>query len=345
MNAEIKPVLLTELYKTNFSIFADLTEVKRKNQIKKVSYLEEMARLLEVKLDDIDLRKVLKFSGNEIQNTQTDINKILAEFKREDFVEEVTEELSETNVKKIDELLKSRLGSGLRDLERTLESKKRDYTRFSEAVNKALFEISSATEKIRQAKDADYSEYQEMITKILEDKRFKLKSVNDDSIDFYIDEDIINTYKNPRLDVDLRVNLGRFLLRVTVNGGFSVKGLGAENNIVVSSYIHPHIGSDGKICLGNMQDLMNEAASNNDLFSMLDVAYQVLTNYYHENPYRPLDEFASKSRQIQPNGQIFEGELPQDEEDYDDEEWIGERMVSCYECETEYEIDFENEHY
>ena len=127
----VKSLILSELFKTNFSIFADLDADKRKSQIEKIHYIDTISRQLET---DISMSNLLEFIPNEngiITATNAEINKALIGFTPEkiktitevfEITSEVKKSLLALNNKTVVEE-KSRL----RDVISNCSSKMEDY--------------------------------------------------------------------------------------------------------------------------------------------------------------------------------------------------------------------------
>ena len=114
-----------------------------------------------------------------------------------------------------------------------------------------------------------------------------------------------------------------------------------SDNLNVDGYYHPHLGSGGDVCLGNMGELYNEAIANGDVFAAIDAIMAVLLNYNNGDPYISLARFAERSRQIQPNGEILGNAPEQQERQEDDSDEERVQSHECPECGESNEVYFE----
>jgi ssDNA-binding Zn-finger/Zn-ribbon topoisomerase 1 len=81
-----------------------------------------------------------------------------------------------------------------------------------------------------------------------------------------------------------------------------------------------------------MKELFEESQRNCDIHEMLNVTMAILNNYNDGDPYIALPHFATASKQIQPNGEALTRDMQ-----------IRTQYHTCYECETEMEVEFQPE--
>lgn len=341
-NTTIK-VVLNEVFKTNFSIFDSYEDIVKKDQIKTISYIETIAKELEINLVDVNLFDILKNNEIIITADNAEINKALLSFDREKYFGTTEEveivELNEEQIKNIDVAYSTVLTRKIKARQDEANSNVRsamDRLRQHKDYMKRAYDLREESKTLQVS---DYSCIVEDLKKIANDKRFELLSVSDTGmVNILIKEEIINTYKNSRAGIDLRVNLGMFKIKVNLVSGLDFTVEMHRNNVECSNgefsgIYHPHLNNSGEICLGNMQELFDENRKDSNIFGMIDVAYSVLTTYNEDNPYISLAEFAQNSQQVQPSGEVLEA--PEQETRYQHQE--------CPECEYEHEVTFQPE--
>lgn len=343
--AQLPKIVLNEVFKTNFSIFDSYEETVKKEQIKKLNYIEQIAYQLEKNLTDVNLFDIFENKDGIITADETQINTNLINFNREEYfgkpdpIQEI-KKLNADQLKIINTVY----------LERMKRIKCQKEGEISSFISKALSaqrkcntHMANAS-KIRQELKLITLESTEplvnSINEVLKDTRFSLGNFSgnterNDSIEFLINDDIICTHKNSRADIDLRVNLGLFAIQVKFDDGINIRVIKKGNNIDCHSrdygnIYHPHLGNDGEICLGNMSDLFMEAIQDFNLYKLCDITYNILMNYNDGNPFVSLINFAQTSQQIQPNGEKLELISSSNRDQYH----------NCPECEHEFEIEF-----
>lgn len=105
---------------------------------------------------------------------------------------------------------------------------------------------------------------------------------------------IILRYVNKAQAADMTVPLGRFYVRLGTKS-CSPTALPMNNpdhpNVSKNKHNHPHVCSTGKFCFGNMLTDFNKAVGACDYVKVMEFAKTVLTGYWPDNPYVPLDKF------------------------------------------------------
>lgn len=334
MSEEIKQIAtLEEIFKSNFSLFDSCAVDIRAEQIKKINFIEVMERDLEKNLKDVNLFDIIKNEDKLFTATDPEIIDALIAFDRGKYfvTEEIKREdvvLSDDQIKVIEKAYKDNMQTAIVNLERNIESNL-DYAISSLTDHQNYMrQVSESRNKIEQLGPVDYLPFVKMINeKVLIDPKYSFSGFWNGQMEFTINEDIICTHKNSRAGIDIRVNLGRMKFRLSYSNGIGLEVHKHKDNITSSGYYHPHISS-GNICLGNMNDLFNEAMEKKDIHQMFEITRSILLTYNDGDPYRALHYFASASGQIQPNG-----ESSHEEDHYE--------THSCYECESDIEVVFE----
>lgn len=336
MNQQTTMVMtLDGIFKTNFSIFDDYESSARLEQIEILNYIEMMARSLEKNLTDINLFKLFKNNNNVILSNKREIDNILLEFNREEFLT-VPDEIYEV-VTLTDDQLENISKLGLIDYESRLSKLKCDEQR---ALNESNSLLERSNIKLRDAigyrnessimVKPDTSSIQKKINDLLMDSRFVFKNIDSTSICFIIRDDVIITHKNEAASIDLRVNLGKIGMSFKFSGGLKFKLFAEKDNIKANVYYHPHISCSGDLCTGNMRELFTEAMRDHNFLDIANIAMQVLTNYNDGDPYANILDFAHNSEQMQPNGASINSDDMVDRQQYQD----------CPNCGHEVSIDF-----
>ena len=333
-------MMLDEVFKTNFSVFDNYEEAAKLEQIKKLNYIEKIAHQLEKNLTGVNLFDIFPNNNNIIMATEGEINNILCDFNREVYFEKPEEVheiilLTEEQTKGIDAIYVKQFADRKKRLERNMNSKLDDAASNLNYHHDNLRQASDYREQIKSIQTVSSAPMIDSINKILEDDRFRLEgfhgySYDNDTVVFKINQDIILTHVNERAGIDLRVNLGRMKIQVRFSNGFKVQVFKDENNVQSSVYYHPHLSRDGDVCLGNMQEMYNEAMETGDIHTMFNAVMAVLTNYNDSDPYRALASFVQVSAQVQPNGSPMTGQLRR-------------QYHTCNECELEQQVSFSPE--
>ncbi len=310
--AEQNKLIMEELFKTNFSLFDNLDDAIKKEQIKKINYIETIAHQLEKDLTNVNLLDIIENDTKILTGSESSINNALMEFDRskyfdnpEEDQQEITE-LTEDQLKTITDKYSSSLTDRKSQIEREIKSHSENAGSYLRDYNQQVTSMIGKNKELLAIQEGDYTFVTEAIKEIIADDRFTLLGFtnNNKCIEFKINQDIICSHKNDRASVDWRVNLGKFKIKLDIVNGFNMELLGFENNLDSEGYIHPHVSS-GTICLGNMQELVSECRAKTELLKMLDAALRVLTSYNDADPHRNLSYFVKICNQVQPNGELF----------------------------------------
>ena len=336
-------VVLDEVFKTNFSIFDSYETIARTQQIQKLNYIETIASQLEKNLTGVNLFDILSNNNNIILADEGEINTALIKFDRSVYFTEPEEEhkiikLSDVQLSAVRGVYKTQFENKKNDIEYSIKSCINDAASYHNRYTDYMSKANEYRQELDTIKMSDAEPMVDGLNKILADPRFEFEKfgnqrVENDTVWFKIKDDIINTHVNERAGINLRVNLGKMKFRLQFNAGIKLTVHCSENNLNYRGYYHPHIGNDnGSICLGNMKELFEESQRNGDIHEMLNVTMAILSNYNDGDPYIALAHFATASKQVQPNGEVLTRDMQ-----------MRTQYHSCYECEAEFEIEFQPE--
>lgn len=319
--SELK-ITLEEAFRSNFSMFDGFELDQKNDQIRKINYIETITNALEKDLKGVNLFELFKNENNLITATDTEINEALLQFDRTNFninIEPIViNELSVDDIKKLADIYKSRFTEQKGRLEGYITSRTRDASSYLSRYHTSMREASDYRNQLENLVIQDSTNLVASVNEIIHDPRFEFLGFigNNDILRFKLREDVICTHKNRHAGIDMRLNFGKFEFRLNVNNGYELRILRLENNIDRGSYYHPHINSEGQICLGNMTELFEDARSQGNLLQMMEVGYQVITNYNPDSPYVSLADFVEVSDQIQPTGIIRNEDAEREQDHY-----------------------------
>ena len=349
-----------ELLRTKFSLFDNYEPNVRKEQIKKVFYITDIAEQLGKNINGINLFKLLKNNNNIILAENNEINRALATFKRSDYVTDAVaiSLLDDTETKAIDNIYVGVFKRQIRTMDDLIETQLTQAAKSSRQQHTSLKEANRVRGLKTSHQKRDSSKITDGINRLLTTGKYQIVSIRGDEIELLIRDDIIMTYKKPMAGINLRVNFGKMAIKLSFSEGIEIIVQRYENNIPVGNnqYYHPHLSYKGDVCLGNMDDIYECALEEDDVYTAIDAIHKVLYTYYDGQPYHAIQTFAMKSGQIQPNGKVVEVEPRQQERvchecgeyititfpaecDGDNINW------ECPECEHEadWEYDYERE--
>ncbi len=145
----------------------------------------------------------------------------------------------------------------------------------------------------RELEAFDASESKSGITaqveKILSNPFYKLKATSGNLIEF-ITEPIFMHHKDTNQGIDMKVNFGKFTVIWAVeNNSFKVRA--GEGNTLVDGYIHPHVSSDGDVCLGNAGSAFTQAIQAQEFYKVFEIFQAIFHSYNSGSPFKRLDQW------------------------------------------------------
>lgn len=300
------------------------------DEINAIRYIQMMSTELNKNIMNIDFVATFYNEHNKLITSHQEINKILFAFKNEEKKKkEVPDEIIDLlKVNEIDRISKEKKIL----LERKkcyLDEINRVYLKLSE-LNMDIIKI---VKEISYLRDNHSTRIVEQIKLISEIPNLEFDHLGNDCIHFKLLNNTILTYKNECAGIDLRVDLGQFIICINLIH-FTIRLLPFSNNVFLNEFIHPHFYTDGSPCLGTLKESYNEALTEFDIKTMVEIILTLIKHYNPDDPYRTLADFAIKSEQIQPNGEILEEE---------EEVLNWNHYFQCPECECSWDNIYDND--
>lgn len=116
------------------------------------------------------------------------------------------------------------------------------------------------------------------------------------SVQFMTKERLVQRYQNNSSGESYEKDMGLFLFDINLTDK-RVRVWPAGYNQNVSGYYHPHIGTEGSPCYGNIAMNVAEYLANCDIYSLLKLLWVGFQQYNPESPYRQLSKFKDKKKQ------------------------------------------------
>lgn len=109
---------------------------------------------------------------------------------------------------------------------------------------------------------------------------------------FVTRNDIINSHINRNLGINIRVNLGKYEVKIDLQNPNIWVLPKSGNTRVRENIIHPHVAD--VICWGNAANTVGEKLSKFDFVSVMRLLANLLMDYNDENPYASLYSFQTQ---------------------------------------------------
>ena len=266
----------------------------------RVTYLVEMARsnpqLLHAPFIDtfmvnqetpvVDIPELNKRAFEFLENFTTDNTAEIAILDAN--TEDYTKQYSQGDLTNLEEEI-SRQSRYMRQTDEQIRRLEDDIASYYRAMLDYSAKRDELEERLKQLEEAPKAEHWVFTEarKIVADGKWKLYSIDGDTLLFVSRERIICRYFNPAAGIDKSLDMGYFDLRINTTGRMSCYG--AHDYIEHGSRDwrgceHPHVNR-GAICWGNMGTRVADNRAKRDLLSNVRLLDQLLVTYSADNPY------------------------------------------------------------
>lgn len=266
----------------------------------RVTYLIEMARsnpqLMNAPFIDtfmvnqetpvVDIPELNKRAFEFLENFTTDNTEEIAILDAS--VEEYTKQYAEGDLTSLKEDI-SRQSRYMRQTDENIRRLEDDIASYYRSMADYSKKRDELEERLRQLEDAPTTEHWVFTEarKIVADGKWKLYTIEGESLKFVSRERIICRYYNPAAGIDKSVDMGYFKLIIGRTGKMSCYGVHDTINHGSSDWQrceHPHVNR-GSICWGNMGTRVSDNRAKRDLLSNVRLLDQLLITYSADNPY------------------------------------------------------------
>lgn len=300
---------LRELKKNNYDGMYYIRDYVGGDGLKKVhkalEYIEELASKTQTDVGSWDLQAVFNKDENnrachgDIVTDKRQINKRF--FEHREKLEKGPIGFSEEIKKQVENGF-ARWPKQIDALKQALTDRRRRYTEQTRYAEEAATNYVGLMRALERAEQGDVPNLAENLEAALKEQSFfKFVGIESDYLRFETVADTILIEKNPAAGLDLRVNVGTFVLYIGLNGLTpSIEPL--ENNIRYNHVFHPHVSNEGDICFGKAQARVLTARAEGDFKTILQMVAHILSSYSPEGgPYVSLQSFHAVSQQTPPN--------------------------------------------
>lgn len=296
------------------------TEVRE--QMKLISYIHLVAAQTQIPINQIDMSKVTKRTG-KLKDKKA-INEYLFNIKNQKKESLIKKHIALSVVQHLanhfGKLGKAPEGDEIKKVRSHVKRFSTIYEKDPTCANEInLKRWQHKLHHMTQAKD--YSNLAKQIMIICNEGFWTFKGIkkheHDDNkffLQFYTTNDVILSDINPRAGLNLRMNVGKFLLEISARlNDMNMPYISRssywiypyENNHLIGDLssdrkiIHPYVNEDS-LCEGNSYRAIKQARINNDLPMMMRVIFATLSHYSSAGgPWRTLNDFIAESKPIE----------------------------------------------
>ena len=299
---------LTQLKADGYRVFNRQRNDNKEANIVALQYIESLAVRTNTNIASWNLLEIFAGEGRreyDLLKDKNAINKIF--FEREAQIRESGDD----NIQQIKSMISARANE-IAQVNRQKRSQalrsnyNRKIARSLEYMNEAEGFLAAANLLYRDllANESQTSNMADEVVGVMRANFWRFRDFNGSSILYETVSDIILTEVNPAADLNLRVNLGKFIAEIALeNCSLKVFHLcrlePAAPRVQLESYFHPHVASSGNVCWGDLKTRATAHQSKGELIQLMECLAALLTSYSPTNPYIALATFARKQREME----------------------------------------------
>jgi len=291
---------LKEIIESEYKVFQRMKEENRKEQIDIIKYIDLLTTSARINPSSINIFELFGTGkGFKLITKKAEINKRLFEYKdsldqpkniKDSLNNLSSEEEREKMLASINEISKALYNEQIADIESLVKYAKIDAEEYYTNFNRKMEEVFRLSIQLSHLKKQD-SGMVNQINLVLEDGFFNDPYVEDKFLYLSTKENIICSQRNDARDINIRVDFGKFLIKVDLTS-LRIIVLPLENNRHVTGHVHPYINTVGEICWGSGADTYTTAVANLDFRAIARLLAHILINYREDSvPHRNLYEF------------------------------------------------------
>ena len=291
---------LRETVRSGYKVFSRMQADKKKAHVEAIQYIELLANQTNTKMEPWDLLAVFGTGkGNELHTDKKEINQRF--FKKCEEIKNKTPAevfaLEQRVSEKIDQLTRDLADREKNRLQRDYDSLVRSASTSFDAGTQYLVRAAETKRKMDTFERRE-SPVPAQLTEVLGENFWDFHQLTGNFIELVTKNDTILTYKNPSAGIDLRVNMGKFLVSIDLTT-FSLKVIRYTDNVYLNGYYHPHVNTGGGVCWGSAAITVTEKLPRGEIKDVLMLLASVLTNYNNDNPYVALNSFKAEAERVE----------------------------------------------
>lgn len=296
---------LSQFKAENYKIFSRQAPENKAKNINALQYIEGLAARSKVNISHWNIAELFKDSalrGRHIVSDVGKINQIFFEqydkFKSDTGAEIL--EIENTLRDPINKIFKNAQKARIEDLNGRIRERRERASRFQSDAQKMIRDAWTSQMELAKLVGEDSGIGSDII-EILRTGFWNFHEFDGVSLCLTTVTDMILSKVNPAANINLRVNFGKFLVKLNI-ASMHLTVHRFENNIgfkesnSISECIHPHVSFQNEVCWGNASESINEYFASGNIKMVMETLAAILSNL-GGTPYISLETF-SKIRPI-----------------------------------------------
>jgi len=297
---------ITELMLNQKSVFIRQTNEQKDANLAIVKYIMHLAETSQQNISLWDIDTLFKDPQNKKQSLELikvkkDINAI--------FFKEAEKHKAEPNLMfdQLENSIKTSMENSYRTereerkktLNRQINNEQNNLNYALNNVNNYLRNIVTKKRELLKLDNVNYTDkVMADLKEVLKGNFYDVLSFENNVITFVTKNDVINSLIKPSAGLNLKVNLGKFKIKLNLTN-MDMKIYTHMNNTISDGIYHPYVSNSGSICWGNVSDEAASKLASLDIKGSLILLAALLVTYSDETtPYRSLHSFKAEQEKV-----------------------------------------------
>lgn len=279
-------ITLHDISKNNFSYYDDFNDTTKKNQIEVITYIKHISSQMNIPIDTWDIPKVFGGTRSKLLITRKpEINKRLFEYNEHNkgFNEQsaMMELLSRESHMREYLTPSPEESKDIKRVERNLRRIETDLASGITNRSRAGVRRCKWTNALRALNNRpDFKTTLQELARITKAGFWKFLRFEEDCFIFASRNPIILTNINKNANLDMRLNMGHYKIKIGFNYMSPLVFPYKDNILYRREHIHPYVSGIGDdICWGNTSGYAATCINDKKLYELMEVTAHVLSTY------------------------------------------------------------------
>lgn len=280
-----------------------MNEENREAHINVVNHIDMLANSTQIDISDWNILEI--FGSGEGKKLITDfaaVNDRFFEHYRATRPDPKDLTLDERMSQRVREIAQTQVAGRILEMESNREAHFKQASKYYKEYEKEMSAGAKLGQELIVFRRDGARGPQQQIEKILSQNFWGTPAVEGRWLYLTTNNDCVLAVKNKAAGIDLRVDLGKFAVKVDLQT-LSTKVLPLEGNSHIDGHIHPYINGDGEICWGNAKSAAHRFIRSGDFVGLMTLLAALLTQYDDQgsNPYRSIIEWGVEGKAVRIN--------------------------------------------
>lgn len=294
---------ISELKSNRYDVLKVLSKSDREATIKTITYIETLASRTGADISDWDILHIFGKPNDPLCliGAKNEVNKLFFE-AQEKHLNPDAATVSEADLKKIklhgENVDKNWKIRKIEEHRRSQNSYFQRATQYHAEANNYVQHAFGSLKEIMKLENRSFDSTHQAL-EILKDKFWKFRDVSGSCLQFETANEVILSEVNPAANVNIQVNLGKFIASLDIaNASVKLMPLAAfvpgARIIAIKAaggYYHPHFDTSGSPCWGSASTQAAQFLATGEFVELMKLLAALITTYSPARPYAALIHF------------------------------------------------------